>query len=73
MEYQLGAALLQDYLHMGANFHVSILSVANDFTLQFYRNFVPISLLVTLELVHFFHAIFMSNDAMMYDYDQDFP
>jgi len=38
-----------------------------------FTNFVPISLLVTLELVHFFHAIFMSKDVMMYDTDQDFP
>ena len=34
---------------------------------------MPISLLVTLELVHFFHAMFMGKDIMMYDTSQDFP
>jgi len=32
-----------------------------------YRNFVPISLLVTLELVKFLQAMFISYDADMYD------
>ena len=32
---------------------------------------MPISLLVTLELVHFFHAMFMSYDVMMFDTEQD--
>jgi phospholipid-transporting ATPase len=34
-----------------------------------FTNFVPISLLVTLEIVHFFHALFMSYDVMMFDTD----
>jgi len=28
---------------------------------------------VTLELVHFFHALFMGKDWLLYDMDQDFP
>ena len=35
-------------------------------------NFVPISLLVTLEMVKFFQGIFMENDMLMYDADQDY-
>jgi len=35
-------------------------------------NFVPISLLVTLEMVKFFQGMFMDCDADMYDEDQDF-
>ena len=27
---------------------------------------------MTLELVHFFHALFMSKDVLMYDTSQDF-
>jgi magnesium-transporting ATPase (P-type) len=39
----------------------------DSFTPSFYRNFVPISLLVTLELVKFLQAMFISYDADMYD------
>ena len=35
-------------------------------------NFVPISLLVTLEMVKFFQGSFMDMDVDMYDDDQDF-
>ena len=35
-------------------------------------NFVPISLLVTLEMVKFFQGLQMQSDAMMYDDEQDF-
>ena len=35
-------------------------------------NFVPISLLVTLEMVKFFQGMFMDCDVDMYDSDQDF-
>lgn len=34
-------------------------------------NFVPISLVVTLELVKFWQAMFMTYDIMMYDEEQD--
>lgn len=34
-------------------------------------NFVPISLLVTLELVKFWQGSFMESDVMMYDSNQD--
>ena len=36
-----------------------------------FTNFVPISLMVTLELVKFWQAMFMSVDYMMYDEEQD--
>ena len=36
-------------------------------------NFVPISLLVTLEMVKFLQGIFMEMDVSMYDEDQLFP
>jgi phospholipid-transporting ATPase len=36
-------------------------------------NFVPISLMVTLELVKFWQAMFMSQDYLMYDEEQDMP
>ena len=35
-------------------------------------NFVPISLLVTLEMVKFWQGTFMDYDMEMYDYDQNF-
>ena len=34
-------------------------------------NLVPISLLVTLELVKFFQAYFIQNDVMIYDQEKD--
>ena len=37
-----------------------------------YSNFVPISLIVTLEIVKYWQGSFMSYDATMYDADQDF-
>jgi phospholipid-transporting ATPase len=36
-----------------------------------FTNFVPISLMVTLELVKFWQAMFMSSDWTMYDEEQD--
>ena len=39
---------------------------------SFYSNFVPISLLVTLEMVKFFQGSFMDYDEHMFDYDQMF-
>ena len=36
-----------------------------------FTNFVPISLMVSLELVKFWQAIFMSNEILMYDEEQD--
>ena len=38
-----------------------------------FTSFVPISLLVTLEIVKFFQGFFMQWDVLMYDGDQDFP
>jgi len=36
-----------------------------------FTNFVPISLMVTLELVKFWQGMFMSADYLMYDEEQD--
>ena len=36
-----------------------------------FTNFVPISLMVTLELVKFWQGTFMQNDHLMYDPEQD--
>jgi phospholipid-transporting ATPase len=36
-----------------------------------FTNFVPISLMVTLELVKFWQGMFMSTDYMMFDEEQD--
>jgi phospholipid-transporting ATPase len=36
-----------------------------------FTNFVPISLMVTLELVKFWQGMFMASDYMMYDEEQD--
>ena len=38
-----------------------------------FTNFVPISLIVTLEIVKFWQGTFMSWDVNMYDEDEDFP
>jgi phospholipid-transporting ATPase len=38
-----------------------------------FMNFVPISLLVTLEFVKFLQAYFMGEDAEMYDLEKDLP
>lgn len=38
-----------------------------------FLNFVPISLLVTLEGVKFFQATMIQNDASIYDVDKDMP
>jgi magnesium-transporting ATPase (P-type) len=37
-----------------------------------FTNVVPISLLVSLEMVHVAQGYFMKNDGYMYDGDQDF-
>ena len=37
-----------------------------------FTNFVPISLIVTLEIVKFWQGTFMSWDVEMFDGDQDF-
>ena len=36
-----------------------------------FTNLVPISLMVTADMVKLFQAIFMSNDVLMYDQEQD--
>ena len=36
-------------------------------------NFVPISLLVTLEMINFIQAFFITNDIMIYDVDRNLP
>jgi phospholipid-transporting ATPase len=38
-----------------------------------FTNLVPISLMVTADMVKLFQAIFMSNDVYMYDQEQDMP
>ena len=52
----------QEYWYLDFTFHVRIQALH-----ALYRNFVPISLLVTLELVKFLQAMFISYDADMYD------
>ena len=41
------------------------------FTFKFYRNMVPISLMVTLELVKFLQAFFIQWDYSIYDLEKD--
>lgn len=36
-------------------------------------NFVPISLLITIEMVNFIQAKFISWDVMVYDEERDLP
>jgi magnesium-transporting ATPase (P-type) len=36
-------------------------------------NYIPISLMVSLELVKFWQAIFMTDEYMMFDEEQDMP
>jgi len=36
-------------------------------------NFVPISLLVTLEMINFIQAFYIVSDIMIYDVDRDLP
>jgi phospholipid-transporting ATPase len=36
-----------------------------------FTNLVPISLMVTADMVKLFQAIFMANDVVMYDEEQD--
>ena len=38
-----------------------------------FTNLVPISLMVTADMVKLFQAIFMANDVVMYDEEQDMP
>ena len=38
-----------------------------------FTNFVPISLMVPLEIVKFWQAMAMSYEVMMYDEEQDMP
>jgi phospholipid-transporting ATPase len=38
-----------------------------------FTNFVPISLMVSLEMVKFWQAMFMATDVTMYDDEQDMP
>lgn len=52
----------QEYWNLDFTLHVRI-----EKFICFHRNFVPISLLVTLELVKFLQAMFISYDADMYD------
>lgn len=49
----------------------TIATMAGSWILIF-CNFVPISLLVTLEMVKFFQGSFMDMDVDMFDEDQDF-
>ena len=53
----------QEYWYLDFTLHVRNQSLDE----YIYRNFVPISLLVTLELVKFLQAMFISYDADMYD------
>ena len=72
MELNLGSPIHQKNRNLDSYFYVSyIYFVINKFY-AIYRNFVPISLIVTLELVKFWQGSFMGYDLMMYDSDQDF-
>ena len=42
-------------------------------TINIYSNFVPISLIVTLEMVKFFQAMFIQYDISIYDIPRDLP
>ena len=43
--------------------------IMSSFVMFAVRNFVPISLIVTLEVVKFWQGSFMGTDLMMYDRD----
>ena len=54
-----------------SNFGLLFLKNTGTWILIF-TNFVPISLIVTLEIVKLWQGTFMSMDINMYDSDQDF-
>ena len=58
--------------HWNTNWFLLFVKTTGTWILIF-TSFVPISLLVTLEIVKFFQGFFMQWDVMMYDGDQDFP
>jgi len=67
--------VIQDYTYLGfaagssvweTSWPLMIIKNTGTWILLF-TNFVPISLLVTLELVKFLQAMFISYDADMYD------
>ena len=60
--------------NMDPDFYVSKIELCHLIKLLFvcYRNFVPISLIVTLEIVKYWQGMFMSWDVEMFDGDQDF-
>ena len=70
MEFKLGTGLSQDNRHLDPHLHVSIIFKASNNFL--FSNFVPISLIVTLEIVKFWQGTFMGFDLLMYDQDQGF-
>lgn len=51
--------------HLDTHIHVRLFIIS-----LIHSNFVPISLLVTLEVVKFFQAQFISNDTTMFDENQ---
>lgn len=53
------------------NYVRSVFIILNHFSF-FHSNFVPISLLVTLEMVKFFQGSFMECDLNIFDKDQSF-
>jgi phospholipid-transporting ATPase len=65
-----------DYLELEdgdkKSFLLSLLTKMGTWILVF-TNFVPISLMVSLELVKFWQAMFMSFEWLMYDDEQDMP
>jgi phospholipid-transporting ATPase len=67
------------YLHLhdrmeadsiSGNFFMRLLTRIGTWVLIF-TNFVPISLIVTLEMVKFLHAKFISYDYLIYDMEKD--
>lgn len=58
---------------MDLNLHVSRLNRSFVYlSIDYFRNFVPISLIVTLEIVKYWQGMFMSWDVDMFDVDQSF-
>jgi len=70
VEFKLGSGLSQDYRHLDPHLHVSF--IFKRLAHFFFSNFVPISLIVTLEIVKFWQGTFMGFDLLMYDQDQGF-
>ena len=63
---KLAAQCTVEIWYLDFNLHVRL-------TFNLGRNMIPISLMVTLEVVKFFQAVFISWDWMIYDEEKDMP